>query len=66
MAIKKELIITITPEGELTIKTEGFKGAECEEEVKPLERSLGVVKNRKRTSEYYQKENEFQKNKTTK
>ena len=55
MAIKKELIIEIAPGGELKIKTEGFKGSECEEELKPLEKALGKVTSRTKTSEYYQK-----------
>jgi hypothetical protein len=55
MALKKELIIEIGPDGEVKIKTEGFKGTECEEELKPIEKALGEVKSRTRTSEYYQK-----------
>jgi hypothetical protein len=54
MALKKELIIEIGPDGEVKIKTEGFKGTECEEELKPIEKALGEVKSRTRTSEYYQ------------
>lgn len=55
MAIKKELIIEILPDGEVKIKTEGFKGTECEEELKPIEKALGKVTERQKTSEYYQK-----------
>ncbi len=54
MAVKKELIIEISPDGNLKIKTEGFKGAECEEELKPIEKALGEVTERVKTSEYYQ------------
>ncbi len=54
MALKRELIIEIGPDGEVKIKTEGFKGTECEEELKPIEKALGEVKSRTRTSEYYQ------------
>ena len=55
MAIKKELIIEIASDGELKIKTEGFKGSECEEELKPIEKAMGKVTSRTKTSEYYQK-----------
>ncbi|NDD91233.1 DUF2997 domain-containing protein [bacterium] len=54
MAVKKELIIEISADGTLKIKTEGFKGSECEEELKPIERALGTVTERTRTSEFYQ------------
>jgi hypothetical protein len=57
MAVKKELIIEIAPDGSLRIKTEGFKGAECEEELKPIEKALGQVTERTRTSEFYQQSN---------
>jgi hypothetical protein len=55
MAVKKELIIEIEPDGTLKIKTEGFKGTECEEELKPIENALGNVTKRTKTSEYFQK-----------
>ena len=57
MAIKKELIIEIAPDGNLRIKTEGFKGTECEEELKPIEKAMGRVTERVKTSEYYQQSN---------
>ena len=57
MALKKELIIDITPDGSLQIKTEGFKGSECEEELKPIEKAMGHVTKRVKTSEYYQQAN---------
>ena len=55
MAVKKELIIEIAPDGSMRIKTEGFKGAECEEELKPIEKALGEVSERVRTNDYYQR-----------
>ncbi len=64
MALKKELIIEIAPDGTLRIKTEGFKGSECEEELKPIEKAMGYVNERIKTSEYYQQSN-TQKRKTT-
>ncbi len=55
MAVKKELEIVISPDGETTLTTSGFKGADCEREVKPFEKALGKTLQRKRTREYYEK-----------
>jgi len=52
--MRKELEITITPEGEVKILTHGFKGEECLEAVKPFEGTVGVVNQRELTSEYYE------------
>lgn len=54
MAVKQSLLIEIGPDGKLKIKTEGFKGNECETELKPIEQAVGKVTERSRTSEYYQ------------
>lgn len=55
MAIKHELHIEISPDGTLKIKTHGFKGNECDEALKPIEKALGKVKRQSRTGEYYEK-----------
>lgn len=55
MAVKVELVIEIAPDGTTRIKTHGFKGGECDEELKPIEKALGQVKSRERTSEFYEK-----------
>jgi hypothetical protein len=55
MAMKYELHIEISPDGTLKIETHGFKGSECEEALKPIEKALGKVTRRTRTSEYYEK-----------
>lgn len=54
MAIKKEVHVTIAPDGMVTLETHGFKSAECEEELKSVEKSVGLVKSRARTKEYYE------------
>ncbi|MCB0403650.1 MAG: DUF2997 domain-containing protein [Bdellovibrionales bacterium] len=54
--MKKELIITIAPNGSLKIKTVGLKGTACEDELKPIERAMGRVTSREKTSEYYEKD----------
>ena len=55
MAVKKEIIVTISQDGEIQMETRGMKGAECEEEIKPIAKDLGPIKSIKKTSEYYEK-----------
>ncbi|MCM2322791.1 MAG: DUF2997 domain-containing protein [Oligoflexia bacterium] len=55
MALKKELTIVIQPDGTVELETSGFKGGECETEVKAFEKSLGPATEKKRTKEYYEK-----------
>jgi hypothetical protein len=55
MAVKRELTISIAPDGTTEITTKGFKGADCEDELKPIEKALGTVKRRSRTGEFYEK-----------
>lgn len=54
MAVKKEVHVTIAPDGKVSLETKGFKGAECEEELKSVEKAIGKVQKRKRTKEYYE------------
>ena len=54
MAEKVEIELVITPEGEVQLKTRGLKGKTCLEETEALERALGRVTSREKTSEYYQ------------
>ena len=54
MAEKIEIELVFTPEGEVRLETRGLKGKTCVEETEALERALGSVKQREKTSEYYQ------------
>jgi hypothetical protein len=42
-AMAKIIRITVTPKGELTIETEGYKGSECKDATRDLEKMLGTV-----------------------
>jgi hypothetical protein len=53
MATKIQLQIEIGPDGDVRIKTEGLKGESCLAETESLERALGEVKSRAKTSEYF-------------
>ncbi|MGA8890783.1 MAG: DUF2997 domain-containing protein [Anaeromyxobacteraceae bacterium] len=54
MADKIEIELLFTPDGEVRLETRGLKGKTCMEETESLERAIGTVKDREKTSEYYQ------------
>jgi hypothetical protein len=54
VAEKVEIELVFTPEGEVRMETRGLKGKACLTETETLERALGTVKGRTKTSEYYQ------------
>jgi len=58
MAKKRDIVITIGPDGEVQIQVEGVSGASCIDFTKFLEEELGDVTERTHTSEYYQEEEE--------
>ena len=48
--------VTVSPQGETTIQTKGFIGADCLEASRFLEQALGVAASESKTSEFYQNE----------
>jgi hypothetical protein len=55
MAQRKELEISISPSGEVSVQVKCVPGQACVEETKFLEEALGNnIKDRQLTSEYYQ------------
>ena len=54
MADKVELEVTISPDGTVRLVTHGLKGQQCIAETEALEKLLGKVVHREKTSEYYQ------------
>ena len=55
MAQRKELEITISPTGEVSVQVKCIPGQSCVTETKFLEDALGgEIKSRELTSEYYQ------------
>ena len=56
MAVRQEIDITITPEGEVKLTVRGAPGDQCLELTKALEEELGIVVDRQKTSEFYQAE----------
>lgn len=50
----KQIQITVDPDGEVTVKAEGFVGKGCKEATRFIEKALGSVTGRTMTSAYYQ------------
>jgi hypothetical protein len=53
MAEKHEITVTIAPDGSVQLETRGLVGESCLDATKDLERALGNVRSRAKTSEYY-------------
>jgi hypothetical protein len=53
MSQKIQLEIEIDPDGNVRIETHGLKGTDCLAETESLEKALGQVGERTKTSEYY-------------
>ena len=55
MSQRKELEITISPDGEVQVTVKCIKGQSCVDETKFLEDALGnTIESRELTSEYYE------------
>jgi hypothetical protein len=54
VAEKLEIEVVIGPDGAVRLETRGLKGQSCLEETAALERSLGRVVSRRKTSEFWQ------------
>ena len=54
--MRKELEVTIKPDGEVEILTHGFKGKSCLDAVAPFQAVLGELTHQEYTSEYYERE----------
>ena len=46
--------VTVSPQGETTIQTKGYAGADCLQASRFLEQALGVAASDSKTSEFYQ------------
>jgi len=54
VAEKIEIELLFTPDGQVRLETRGLKGKTCLTETEALEKALGKVAERTKTSEYYQ------------
>jgi Protein of unknown function (DUF2997) len=46
--------VTVMPQGEVTVQTKGYAGADCLAASKYLEQALGVTTNDTKTAEFHQ------------
>jgi len=46
--------VVVSPQGETTVQTKGYAGADCLKASKFLEQALGVTSADRRTAEFYQ------------
>jgi len=53
--MSKSIEIVVSPSGELQIDAVGFKGADCEKATEFLEAALGVISQKQKKPEYYQR-----------
>jgi len=58
--LSKTITITIAPNGQSTVETSGFAGAECKQASRFIEQSLGQRTSEKLTSEFYASETQQQ------
>jgi hypothetical protein len=49
----KNIEITVSPEGAVSIKTTGFTGSSCRDATRDIERALGVAGNESLLPEFY-------------
>jgi hypothetical protein len=52
--------IIVTPQGETTVQTKGYAGAECVQASRWLEQALGIPVNNHKTSEFFQSTEQHQ------
>ena len=50
---RQEITVTIDQNGQATVTASGIDGPSCEAATEALERTLGAVRSRERTPEYY-------------
>jgi hypothetical protein len=54
VADRIEIELVFTPDGHVRLETRGLKGKTCLTETEALEKAIGTVESRTRTSEFYQ------------
>jgi hypothetical protein len=52
--VNRVIEVTVSPQGEVSIKTAGYSGTSCQEASRYLEQALGAVTSDRKTPEFYQ------------
>ncbi len=55
MKTKQQIDVWVSPEGAITINTDGYTGNSCEEATAFLEQELGTIGRRQRTRDWYRR-----------
>ena len=55
MEVKYQIVIEIDPEDNISLETKGFKGPECEKEIKRVTEEFAKVESSSKTKEFYEK-----------
>jgi Protein of unknown function (DUF2997) len=58
--VSRIIEVTVSPQGEATVQTRGYAGADCLQASQFLEQALGVAANDQKTSEYFDTSSEQQ------
>lgn len=53
----RQIVITVSPEGSVSIKTHGFQGGSCRDATRDFERALGIAGTEHLLPEYFQQGN---------
>ena len=53
---KKEIEVTVSADGSLTVEGHGYSGGSCEKILKSISNGLGAVESVKKKPEFFQKE----------
>ena len=56
MSTKERIDVWISPEGAITLDAVGYTGSSCEEVTRFLEESLGTIRRKQRTRDYYRRQ----------
>jgi hypothetical protein len=59
---QREFDITIAADGTVEVHVKGYKGKSCLEALKLFEKAVGEVKSRRKTSEFYEPEEQVRLN----
>ncbi len=59
--MKPEIVITSTPDGDITIEVVNGQGETCKTLTKDIEKALGLIKNQENKPEFFQEQMMYEK-----
>ena len=58
--MSRRILVKVSPNGEITVEAEGFKGNGCEAATKAIEEALGKPRERTRKPDFWRQSNSHQ------